>query len=368
LLDGRLGWITKREATQSIACVLSLCASGDLSSCAARAQSYLGSGNTGDRRASRKSVEGLCRSFIEKIGKELRRRYSSGLEAPMAALIILAARISLAVAVFALGLTASANDLTYMFRRPGKLVPALLSMIVIMPAIAVWLVLSFKLIPEVKIALTALAVSPTPAMLPRKVLKAGGSTGYALGLLVATSLLAIVWVPLSQEIFQRIFDIPLEMRPLSVAGLVLTSVLGPLIVGIGVRAVMPELARRIAAPCAIAGTVVLTLAILPVLFVMLRRSLSLLGNGTLAAILAFALIGLAAGHFLGRPSTEDRKVLALYTISRHPGIAIAIAQTNFPEQTLAIPAIVLAVIVSAIVSIPYLNWMKPHHGSAAPAE
>jgi BASS family bile acid:Na+ symporter len=43
-------------------------------------------------------------------------------------------------------------------------------------------------------------------------------------------------------------------------------------------------------------------------------------------------------------------VLALATTSRHPAIAIAIAHANFPQQKLAVPAIVLYLIVSGIVT------------------
>jgi BASS family bile acid:Na+ symporter len=40
---------------------------------------------------------------------------------------------------------------------------------------------------------------------------------------------------------------------------------------------------------------------------------------------------------------------------RHPAIAIAIAQANFPDQKLAPAAILLYVLVSAIAAAPYLR-------------
>src|SRR5215831_6598412 len=100
----------------------------------------------------------------------------------MAALFILLIKISVALNVFALGLTATGSDVVYLFRRPGKLLRSLLSMYVVMPAVAVTLALTFNLHPAVKIALGVLAVSPTPPLLPRKALKAGGRENYAVGL------------------------------------------------------------------------------------------------------------------------------------------------------------------------------------------
>jgi len=84
----------------------------------------------------------------------------------------------------------------------------------------------------------------------------------------------------------------------------------------------------------------------------------LIGDGTLLSLAAFALIGYFVGYFLGGPAPEERSVLALATASRHPAIAVAIAQANFPEQKLAIPAIVLYLIVCGVVTSLVPKLMK----------
>jgi BASS family bile acid:Na+ symporter len=283
-------------------------------------------------------------------------------------LLITALKISLVLAVFALGLSVTPRDLTYGLRRPGELSRALLSMFVIMPTVAAVIAAGFDLKQSVEIALVALAVSPTPALQLGKATKAGGSTSYAAGVLTATSLLAIIWIPVSVEILERMFGMPLEISPLRIAALVMTTVLAPLGAGIAVRAIAPAFACRAAAPCSKLANITLLICLVPVLIVMLRPMLSLVGNGTLAAIVGFTVVGLFTGHLLGGPSAENRNVLALFTISRHPGIALAIAQSNFPEQRLAVAAIVLCVVVSSVVSLPYLRWAKSHRPTAALAE
>lgn len=100
------------------------------------------------------------------------------------------------------------------------------------------------------------------------------------------------------------------------------------------------------------------IGILFILFNALPAIPPLIGNGTVIAIIIFILIGLAAGHSLGGPDPDDRTVLALSTVSRHPGIAIAIAHINFPEQKLALAAIVLYLLVNAVVTILYLKSRK----------
>jgi BASS family bile acid:Na+ symporter len=59
---------------------------------------------------------------------------------------------------------------------------------------------------------------------------------------------------------------------------------------------------------------------------------------------------LVAGTLLGGPELNHRIVLALSTASRHPGVAMAIVSANIPNQKLALPAILLYLTVSTIVS------------------
>lgn len=251
--------------------------------------------------------------------------------------------------MLALGLRATFADATYLLRHPEKLGRAFLSMNVLMPGLAVAMALKFGLHPAVKIALVALSVSPVPPIFPKRALKCGAKD-YSIGLLVATAVMAIVVVPVAIEIFEQIAGIPLQMPVHSVAALVFETVLAPLLVGIGLRAVAPALAERGAKPVAVLGAALLVLSVLPVLFVSMRTILSLVGNGTLLSLGVFALVGYFVGYQLGGPETENRRVLALATASRHPAVAVAIAQANFTQQKLVVPAIVLYLIVSLIVT------------------
>ncbi len=171
-------------------------------------------------------------------------------------------------------------------------------------------------------------------------------------------------IPLSLELIERNRDMPLQMRPAAVLGLVFWSLLLPLAVGIVVRKMAPAFAERAAGPITTIAFAVLVLGVIPILIRVWPAMVSLVGNGTLLAMVLLVLVGLAAGHILGGPDPEDRTVLALSTATRHPAIAIAIAQANFPDQKLAPAAILLYVLVSVIASMPYLKWSKRHHVAA----
>ncbi|HEV7473864.1 MAG TPA: hypothetical protein VGN90_07435 [Pyrinomonadaceae bacterium] len=273
-------------------------------------------------------------------------------------LIPIVLQVSLFLLVFAIGLRASTHDATYLFRRPGELVCALLAMNVLMPLFAIVLLSIFPISPPVRIALVALSVSPIPPLLPNKMVKAGGTNSYAIGLLVAMGLLAIIFVPLATEVIQRVRNVELQMSAFSVAILIFKTALLPLGFGIAVRAFAPAPAERLAKPISLFASVALLLCVVAILFAAAPALWTLVGNGTLIALAAFVLAGLAIGHLLGGQEPENRTSLALSTASRHPGIAIALAQANFPEQKLAMAAVLLYLLVSAFVSIPYLLWTR----------
>jgi BASS family bile acid:Na+ symporter len=273
-------------------------------------------------------------------------------------LIPIVLKVSVLLNVFAIGLRVSAQDATYLFRRPGELARALLAMNVLMPLFAVILISSFDLRPAVRIALVALSLSPIPPLLPNKMVKAGGTDSYAIGLLTAVGLLAIIFVPFAVEIIERVRQVPLQMTAASIATLIFVTTMLPLGLGVAVHSFVPALAERMAKPIAQIAGIGLLACVVAILFAAAPAIWTLVGNGTVIALAAFVLFGLTIGHFLGGPVPENRTSLALSTASRHPGIALALAQANFPEQKLAMAAVLLYLLVNAIVAIPYLLWTK----------
>jgi BASS family bile acid:Na+ symporter len=152
------------------------------------------------------------------------------------------------------------------------------------------------------------------------------------------------------ELFEKIFKRPAEMSPFTIARIVISSVIGPLAMGLTLRHFWAGFAERAAAPLSHLATLLLIAALLPVQFTVLSAEISLIGRGTLLVLTVFVVICLVAGTLLGGPELSHRIVLALSTASRHPGVAIAIVSANSPNQKLALPAILLYLAVSTIIS------------------
>jgi BASS family bile acid:Na+ symporter len=278
-------------------------------------------------------------------------------------IIGLAINASMFLVVFALGLRSKLDDVTYLTRHPRLFFRSILAMNVVMLLFAIGVIMLFDPPAPVKIALVALAVSPVPPVLPGKQFQAGGSAGYTIGLLSGAAIVSIVFVPLVIEAIGRVFGVDMHEPIGKIASVVLISIVIPLAAGIVLRHFAPEFAERIASPISMVATVLLVIAVIPVLVIAAPTFWTLVGDGVLASLVAFTLVGIAVGHFLGGPDPHNRAVLALATGTRHPGIAIAIASINFPNQKAVLSVVLFHLIIGAIVSLPYVQRHKRAHAS-----
>jgi BASS family bile acid:Na+ symporter len=258
--------------------------------------------------------------------------------------------------VATLGLQANRADETALLRQPKRLLWSLISMLVVMPVVAAALASAFDLDRAVKIALVALALSPMPPFLPSRNIRAGGESSYAIGLLVATALISIVYVPLALAILKLVFDIPLSLSVSHVIVPIGWTVFIPLVVGLLIKRFAPDFAARAAGPAGRLAAVLLLLGLIPLTVMSAAQAMPLAGTGAFLAMLVLCVTGLGVGHLLGEGAPGDRATLALATAARHPGVAMAIARANFPDQTLVFPVVFLYVLLSVIVSLPYMRW------------
>jgi len=249
------------------------------------------------------------------------------------------------------------EDLLYLVRPPAPLARSLLAMFVIMPLIVVLLARAFELPHAVEVALVALAVSPLPLLIPKKLTEQEGLASHSIALMATIALLSIVIAPLLLELLERYAARSLTLSPWRVAGVIATSVLLPLVAGMVFRAILPAQADRIELPLSIVGSVLLRLAALALFATTLQAIWALVGNGTIIAIAIFVVTGLAAGYLLGGPDRGRRTVLALATASRHPAIALAVAAADFAEEHFG-ATIALYLLVSAVVGLLYTMWQR----------
>jgi BASS family bile acid:Na+ symporter len=275
-----------------------------------------------------------------------------------AELIPLAVKVSIMLLVFALGLKTDPAVLTFLVKRPSLLARSLLSINLVMPIIAAILVRLFSLHPPVGLMLVALALAPLPPILPGKQAKAGADMAYAISLLTFAALFALISIPLSVEVVGRFLGVSLHVPVLPILKLVLSSIIVPLGLGLLGRRFLPALAERASGLVSKFATLLLVVAVIPILIGAWKGILAQIGDGTVVALALFTVGGLAVGHLLGGPDPSDRTVLALSTASRHPGVSLALVHMAAPDAKAAMPLLLLYLFVSAVVGAPYVAWRK----------
>ena len=271
----------------------------------------------------------------------------------MSALLPLALKLSVAALILAIGMGSRPADLLYLWRRPGLLLRSLLAMYLLVPLAAVGLVRLLPMTPGLKAALLVLAVSAGAPLLPRK-LGTLDSGAYVFSLLVLSSLLAIVAVPAWVGLLARYFGVETELAPLTVALLMAKAFLLPLGLGLGLSALFPRWAPRVAGRLmALAGALLAFSALLLALHLEVFAALRWEGGAAVATMLALAL---AIGHLCGGPLPDDRTALAFACATRHVGIAVLVAGAFPGPRTLVLMTGYL--LASAAVCLPYLHWRR----------
>lgn len=272
-------------------------------------------------------------------------------------LIRLGLLLSIWLIVLALGARAPAEHAVFVLRRPVKLGLALAAMFVALPAVAVLLAATTSVPAPIKFAIVAMSVGPVPPMLPFKQMKAGGDEGYSVGLLVAASLASIVLTPLLVVAAANVLDAKGSVAAASVARTLLLTIGLPLAAGMTLGAVLPRAAETIGRLAQGAGTLALLVVFAIMVGAAWRGILGLFGDGGALAIAAVVAAGLLIGHLFG--GVRHGAALALATASRHPGVALAIAQMSYPDQRQPITAaILLYLLITALVTAPYVRWAR----------
>jgi BASS family bile acid:Na+ symporter len=270
-------------------------------------------------------------------------------------LVLSGITLSVFLGVVTVGMRTEPGDLRYVFSRPSLLARSLVAMFVLAPIVAVAVCRMASAHAAVIVAIVTLSIAPvgslfSQAMLP---LVATGRAAYARGLLFTSTVLSVVLTPLAVEVIQAIFGGEVHVSPLTVAQVVLGSVLVPLGLGLAIGRRWPAARRwipaiqKVSSLLLLVGAVVIIAGAWPLMVSVYRF-------GTLTAIVLISLLWLAAGHLLGGPDEDDRTVLAFATVSRHPGVAVG----SLTDQPLAPIGVLLVVLVTELAVAPYKRWRK----------
>ena len=268
--------------------------------------------------------------------------------------LMLTLKVSVYALIIAIGIDARLADLAYLWRRPALLLRSLLAMYLLIPLLALTVAKTLTLPAGATVALLVLAVSAGAPLLPRKLMHIGDGD-YIFGLSVTSSLLAIVTVPVWVALIGAQFGRDIELAPMRVASVIVSSFVAPLVAGMVLGRLLGQYADRIGDVLMSVAGIVLSGSAL-VLLGLNWHVFEIAGWKFIVALVVFAASALAIGHLLGGPAPQNRTALGVACATRHVGIAILLASlVPGPRIAVLVAGYFLA---SMLVSVPYLRWRR----------
>lgn len=259
--------------------------------------------------------------------------------------------------MFSLGLDFSVQQFLAFWRKPGLVLRALISTLVVFPLL-VFLVLLIVDLPEFAVVgLIVLAAAPGAPLTTRRIKMADGDFRYGTDLQITLAALAIVTAPLVLVLFSRAFtDLHQRISPRQVA-LNVAIVQGlPMGLAMLLGRYQPTLATAMSGYVGKAANIlfmVLVLVLLVTGFDLVMEA----GWRTNLAISLVIVMALAAGHLFGGPDAQTRTALAVATIARNMGLALFITVLSGSEKR-ELATLAAYIILSSALAVPYSVWRR----------
>ena len=266
---------------------------------------------------------------------------------------------ALALVMFGLGLSLSAQDFTRLLKHPRAVVIALVLQIIVLPLACYLLIVALNVPPLFAVGLMLLAASPGGISANLFSHLFGGNVAMNISLTAVNTLLSIVTLPLIANWAIAHFAQSGQVVPMQTSKLleVIAIVLIPVLLGMAVARKAPGFSKRMEKPVKIFSAVVL--AVVTVLAIAKEwGSLSTTFVQIGPAVLLFNLVSLFAGYYLSRAAGLDKPLSTAicYEIGIHNStLAIFVALSVLGSYQLALPAAVYSVVM--YITAPLFGWL-----------
>ncbi|GGL14315.1 bile acid:sodium symporter family protein [Planomonospora parontospora] len=258
---------------------------------------------------------------------------------------------ALAVIMFGLGLSLTADDFRRVAVHPRAVLVALVCQALLLPAVCFGLVLAFGLPPSLAVGMMLLAASPGGPTANLYSHLFGGDVALNVTLTAINSLTAVFTLPLVANLSLAYFyaDAGTLGLQFDKTVQVFAVVLVPAALGMLIRAARTAFADRMARPVKVLSVVTLA-AVIAVAVVSAADGLAADIRAVGLVCLLFSVVSLTAGYWLPRLAgvAPRQAVASCMEIGIHNStlaIAVAVSPALLGDPRMAIPAVVYGVLV-----------------------
>jgi BASS family bile acid:Na+ symporter len=231
--------------------------------------------------------------------------------------------------MLAIGLTVTGADILAAVRDRRSMGRVLLANLVFVPALGYLLIVLTPLSSGAKLAIALLALAPGGLTAIQFTDKVKGSLAFAAAVAFVLTLLSIVVTPILIKILLPL-ETGLDLPFVRIILFVLLYLLLPLVVGFGIRNGLEKTAKGLAKIMLIVSNISFVATILLTSAVK-KEAMGAVGTTGLLAMVAFIIISMIIGWWMGGPEKGNRRVLAIATSMRNAGLCLLVAMRMFPE-------------------------------------
>src|SRR5436189_4625925 len=244
--------------------------------------------------------------------------------------------------MLAMGFGLTIGEIVAPLRNVRRVVMSLLANFLLVPLVALGLAALLRLDEPFGVGLLLLGSAAGAPFLPKLTQLAKGNLAFAVGLMVLLMVITVGYLPLVLPAF-----LPgVSINPTKIARSLFFLMLVPLAVALAVNARFPSVAARTTPLLNRIANLSLIALVLLLVISNIKNVLAVCGTGGILAGLPFIALAFAVGWWLGGPTTDTRRVLALGTAQRNIAASLVVGSQSFSD-----PKVVVMVVVVAIVGL-----------------
>jgi BASS family bile acid:Na+ symporter len=266
---------------------------------------------------------------------------------------------NLSVVVFAIssmlsaGLSFTFRDIVAPFRRPNRILRAVVANFVLVPLLAAGIARALSLAPAQAIALILLGAAAGAPFLIKLITVAAGDVALGTSLLVLLVPLTVVFMPIVVPLLAPGAAVTASAIALPLAW----TLLAPLAIGLVITDRAPSWARFLQPIARTLSTIALVAMLALTIVINARHALDIVASRALVAVILLLLGAFAIGYVIASPRRERRVVLGLGTAQRNIAAATVVAIEDIKDQDTLV-LVVVASIIDLLVLIPLARWLR----------
>lgn len=271
--------------------------------------------------------------------------------------------LSLAFIMLALGLGLTVEDFRNIARRPKAFAAGAFAQLIVIPAVAYLVVITFGIAPELALGMMILALCPGGATSNMLTKIGRGDLALSISLTGVISLTSAVTVPIMVAFFAWHF-LGVDAPPVDVTALALTMfaiTVVPVMLGMIIKRMVPGADRLERVAVMIAGIlfVVIVVAAIAVNWTILIEALPTLGPAIVTLIVVLLALGLVVARLSGL-SRAQATALAIDTGIQNGTLGLtvgALLAAGELQSPLALPSAVYGVLMY-VIGVPFVLWRR----------